>query len=720
MTDSEGRRAVDEESVLALLVSGAEGPVAPRNGGCPEANALAGFSDGATPIDVRVALETHLSVCAECRAIVAAVASTAARPRDRPAASPDAVFPRPFGPYVLLRRLGGGGMGDVFEASHPQRARTEALKQLRAGLDDDPRAAERFLREIRAVSAIRHEHVVPLHDSGVVDGIAYYTMPLLPGPSLAGLLASLRRDDGRFPTEDAEAALDALRVAPAPATSDDSRTRYARRVAASLADVARGLAALHGAGMVHRDVKPSNLVFDGRGRLVLTDLGLVRLDAARMTRTGEALGTPSYMAPEQLVSGAVVDGRADVYALGASLYEALALVPPHEGRSVAETIAHVLRGPPRALRERARDLPREFDVVVGRCLERLPLDRYADAESLARDLDRCARGEPVSARPMSAAVRAARFVQRRRAPVAIAASVLAGLAIFAMTRPGRLSVRALPKSQVAVDGEPAGSTPLLDRRVAAGEHFVALRRDGFAPLERAIALEHGGAYELDVVLRALDPADPATLKLLAAERGVGRAEVEFAVDRGPAPAAQLAVLLPRGNVREMPAEVSLWSEAPAPHATVRLEAVGEGDAPVLVHEWKDVSVFRRVVLAVPDDSRRAARPGRFRVSISAGDRKTDAPFVLLGDVDSRAVGKDLDALTRGFEQDDLVPRFLEVDRLIERGLFVDALASAARLRHEVGDRKEVARLALAAMDRAGLREVGPWFDWAQVYLRAEK
>ncbi len=725
------------EDEINLLVSGAEALGAEAAVPCPEANALAELADGCIATGARAAIETHLSRCPPCRTIVAALtalgaagvsqASSSARgagAEGAGSAGARADFPRAFGSYSLLRRIGGGGMGEVFEAEHVDRHRREALKQLRAGLDDDLRASERFLREVRAAARVVHDHVVALYDSGVIDGVLYYTMPLLPGPSLGELVEELRETGEATPARAANAVLDGHGIPAAPLASGDPERGYARRVAARLSPVAAALAAIHDVAMVHRDVKPSNLVLDERRRAVLTDFGLVRIDASRMTQASETLGTPAYMAPEQLEPGAAVDGRADVYALGVSLYELATLHRPYEGGSLAETVALILRGKPRAARERNPGLPRDLDVLIARCLERRPADRYADARALARDLDAFARGEPITARPMSAPARLARAIARYRIPVAIAATALVALGALAYVFPGSLNVRATPSAELALDGEDVGVTPLANRSVSAGNHRIELRREKFAPTVRSIDIGRGATYDLDVVLRALDPADPETLLLLGSELGVKRAEVSVALDRTPSRAADMAVLFPRGALREAPAEISIWTESPVAAVKVELRRMGAAAATgtdEIMHSWELADTFRQVRLAVSGDVRSTLGPDSYRLDIAGGGKRgMQAAFEVLSDADARLILREIDASTRGFAPDDLAARFLRADLLIARGLYVDALAEATRLRQSLGDRREVGRLVLASLDRAGLRDIGPWFDWAALYLRAEK
>src|SRR5439155_23308474 len=212
-----------------------------------------------------------------------------------PALDTPPVPPSAVGRYRVLRRLGRGGMGDVFAAFDPQLQREVAGKVLRPHLADDPGARIRFVREARAAAAVQHDNVLPVHEVGEADGVPFLVMPLLAGETLA---ARLRRD-GPLPPADV--------------------ARLGR-------DAAAGLAAAHARGLVHRDVKPSNLWIEtvsGGWRVRVLDFGLARAAADdRLTGTGLSPGTPGYMSPEQAEGSPALDPRTDLFSLGAVLYEA--------------------------------------------------------------------------------------------------------------------------------------------------------------------------------------------------------------------------------------------------------------------------------------------------------------------------------------------------------------------------------------------------------------
>ena len=296
-----------------------------------------------------------------------------------------AAIPRRLGRYEIRGELGRGGVGVVYAAWDPKLEREVALKTLLAGSDASDVVVERFLREVRAASRLRHPHIVSVHDAGVVSGRFYLAMDRIEGRSLANLL-------------DAEGALEP------------------RRAVQLLAPVARALAHAHSEGFLHRDVKPENVLIDTDGTPYLTDFGLAAdlKETDRLTQSHQALGTPAFMAPEQL-RGRHRDPRVDVYALGATLYECVTGRVPFEAESYAELMHKVLTrepSPPRALAPR---LAPDLEAVILTCLEKEPDRRYPGPADLAADLERFLRGEAVRARLPGLFRRLWQRAQRHRA-----------------------------------------------------------------------------------------------------------------------------------------------------------------------------------------------------------------------------------------------------------------------------------------------------------------
>ena len=314
--------------------------------------------------------------------------------------------PRELGEFRLLRRIGRGGMGVVYEAEEPRLGRRVALKVLTGAGRFDRERLVRFQREVEATAQLQHPCIVPVFAGGSAGGFPYYAMPLLAGRPLDAVLAEMRA--GR---------------APAALSSRDELGRWVRR----FVEVCGALAHAHERGILHRDVKPANLFLEGDGRLLLLDFGLSRSTAeVSLTHTGEALGTPRYMSPEQIVGvHPALDGRTDVYSLGATLYELLTLAPAFPQAERESLFRAILVRDPLPPRRVDARVPRDLEVVVLQALEKEPRRRYASAAELADDLERFLAFEPVRARPVGGIGRALR--RARRNPVAAASVATAAL-----------------------------------------------------------------------------------------------------------------------------------------------------------------------------------------------------------------------------------------------------------------------------------------------------
>jgi len=259
--------------------------------------------------------------------------------------------------YTLERELGRGGMATVYLARDLRHRRSVAVKVLHPELSA-VLGPERFLREIELTANLQHPHILPLFDSGNAAGRLYYVMPYVDGETLRARLARERQ----LPVDDA--------------------ARLAR-------EVADALAYAHARGVIHRDVKPENVLLQGRERphALVADFGIAlaveQAGGDRMTQTGLSLGTPQYMAPEQVTGERGVDARADVYALGAVLYEMLAGEPPFTGPTAQAVVAKTLTEEPKPLTLVRRSVPPHVETAVRRALEKLPADRFANAAAFA-------------------------------------------------------------------------------------------------------------------------------------------------------------------------------------------------------------------------------------------------------------------------------------------------------------------------------------------------
>jgi serine/threonine-protein kinase len=277
---------------------------------------------------------------------------------------------RQVGPYRLLREIGSGGMGTVYEAEDVRLGRRVAVKILPSEVSRDPRAKERFLREARAASAVDHPNLCTVHDvgeSGEGGGRLYIVLSFYEGETLR---ERLRR--GPLPAEEA------------------------RGIAIQ---IARGLARAHEAGIIHRDLKPANVMLTRRGEVKILDFGIARLegDEASLTRTGALWGTPVYMSPEQ-ARGAPVDRRTDVWSLGVLLYEMVAGRRPFGGEDVQAVLSAILIAEPEPLERLRPDVPPDLAQVAARALAKAPAERYASAADLLADLEagpRPARGHRI-------------------------------------------------------------------------------------------------------------------------------------------------------------------------------------------------------------------------------------------------------------------------------------------------------------------------------------
>lgn len=297
--------------------------------------------------------------------------------------------------YELLEELGRGGMGVVYKARQANPCRLVALKMIRPDRLPSQADVERFTREVRAIAALDHPNIVPVYEVGQNGGQSFYTMKLVEGGGLDTHL-------GRFRDEPKMAV------------------RLVSLVAAAVCHA-------HRRGIVHRDIKPSNILLDADGRPYLADFGLARHidDPLAVTKAGEPLGTPAYMAPEQILgAGEPVTSATDVYGLGTVLYSLLAGRPPFEGQNLYEVLEHVAYRPPAPLRRLNRRVDRDLETICLKCLEKAPEQRYVCAADLGEDLHRWLEKRPVRARRAGPLARGVGCCRRNPLPCAAASVVL--------------------------------------------------------------------------------------------------------------------------------------------------------------------------------------------------------------------------------------------------------------------------------------------------------
>jgi tetratricopeptide (TPR) repeat protein len=306
--------------------------------------------------------------------------------------------PTRLGEFAITRELGRGGMGVVYEAVQTSLGRRVALKVLGPGLGLTPRAVERFHREAAAAAKLHHTNIVPVYATGADNGTHFYAMELIDGPSLDAVIRQMRTGAAHPAAADppggghtnAYVAPDPLAAPPSSAPSGGSSADRFDRIAGMIADVADALHHAHQNGVTHRDIKPSNLMLSSDGRLSVTDFGLARiLEQPGVTATGEFVGTPAYMSPEQITAGRVtVDHRTDIYSLGATLYELLTLRPPFAADGRDKLLAMVIQKEPPPPRSLGAKIPRDLETICLKCLEKDPDRRYPNGKELADDLRR--------------------------------------------------------------------------------------------------------------------------------------------------------------------------------------------------------------------------------------------------------------------------------------------------------------------------------------------
>ncbi len=337
------------------------------------------------------------------------------------------------GRYTIERELGAGGMATVYLAHDVKHDRKVALKVLRPELAAVI-GAERFLAEIKTTANLQHPHILPLHDSGEVEGTVFYVMPFVEGESL--------RD--RLTREKQLPVGDAVQVA---------------------TEVAGALESAHRKGIIHRDIKPENVLLH-EGRALVADFGIAlaasTAGGTRMTETGMSLGTPHYMSPEQAMGERDLDARSDIYALGCVLHEMLTGEPPFTGPTAQAIVAKVMTEEPPPASKLRKTVPEHLEDAILTALEKLPADRFASATEFASALE----GE--AARPATRLARSRRTLETRRVPMywPIGFAVAAGLAVWGWLRPQPEAVEPPPSRLAVLLPNLGGASTSLQRQVA--------------------------------------------------------------------------------------------------------------------------------------------------------------------------------------------------------------------------------------------------------------
>jgi WD40 repeat protein len=394
---------------------------------------------------------------------------------------PSTAGPAPMGTgvpgYEVLDELGRGGMGVVYRARHFGLNRHVALKMILAGAHAGDVELTRFLAEAQALALLQHPNVVQVYDSGRHEGLPFMALELVPGGSLR----------------------DKLNGGPLPP----------RQAALFIEQVARGVHAAHEHGIIHRDLKPHNILLAADATPKVTDFGLAKRlqgegegEDAGLTRTGTVMGTPSYMAPEQAGGdGKNVGPAADVYALGAVLYECLTGRPPFQAANVIDTLLQVTTREPVPVRALQPTVPRDLETICLKCLAKEPPKRYPSAAALANDLGRWLRGEPILARPAGWLERAVRWC-RRNPTVASLTALLALALLGGATVATFFAIRARDEADEAraqahrADGEATANAALAAKEKLALEAAQKAGREAAQQLRLAENRRYAGLLRL--------------------------------------------------------------------------------------------------------------------------------------------------------------------------------------------------------------------------------
>jgi serine/threonine protein kinase len=419
-------------------------------------------------VDIEAAAREHPSHAEELRKLLPALGALDELSRSgntgvSDSATPDAELPSGvLGDFRIVREVGRGGMGVVYEAEQISLGRRVALKVLPFAATMDSRQLHRFKNEAHAAAQLHHTNIVPVYAVGCERGVHFYAMQYIEGQSLADVITELRRaprsesSKGLVPAKDVSAeesgraAPDGSDNPPAEATtaytpppagcasastkpfaalstvrSTKDATHF-RAVAELGIQAAEALDFAHKRGVIHRDIKPANLLVDADARIWVTDFGLAQVQGdAWMTMTGDLVGTLRYMSPEQaLAKRVVVDHRTDIYSLGATLYELLTLEPAYRGNDRQELLRQISFEEPRPPRRLNKAIAPELETIVLKAMEKNAVERYATAQELADDLRRFVMDEPIRAQRPSWAIQARKWLRRHPAVLKSAVGML--------------------------------------------------------------------------------------------------------------------------------------------------------------------------------------------------------------------------------------------------------------------------------------------------------
>jgi serine/threonine protein kinase/dienelactone hydrolase len=457
--------------------------------GCLSQRDVAAFIEARASAEELAGWKRHLRVCDRC---AESVARARAGLEPAPAPAMDAPVPTPvekadtpviglepnlqIGDFRLEKRLGAGGMGVVYQALQISLNRRVALKVLPMNLAGGAPAIERFHREARAAARLRHPNIVTIYAEGAGSSVCYFAMEMIHGRNLDEIIAELRaarppktspppavnpEDEGRTSAESDASAHPATAL-----QTCKSQGEYFNTVARLISEVADALHYAHAEGIIHRDVKPSNLMLADARRLVLLDFGIARICREHgVTLTQSFVGTPRYVSPEQIAGEPhTTDHRCDIYSLGVTLYELLTLEPLFDGDTQQQVIGQILSREPRRPRHINRHIPTDLETICCKAIEKDPNRRYQSAGELAEDLRRYLGQQVIRARRAGAADRLVKLIRRRTLPVALTTGIILAV-VFAAAVTWRHFITQWAQQQAMAE---------IDQLMEAGEYFDAL------------------------------------------------------------------------------------------------------------------------------------------------------------------------------------------------------------------------------------------------------
>jgi serine/threonine protein kinase len=440
------------------------------------------------------------------------------------AAETDLALAEPLGDFRLLREIGRGGMGIVYEAEQISQSCRVALKVLPFAAALDPRQLQRFRNEAAAAANLHHDHIVPVLGVGTARGVHFYTMPYIEGQTLAAIIEELRAFEDRDRTPEPQPANDTPRLPamsqadvhdvatvvmatpPVTALTKDGSIRtpaFFQSVARLGFEAADALAHAHHIGITHRDIKPANLIVDGQGSLWITDFGLAQISGdTRLTLTGDLVGTLRYMSPEQALGRRDLDHRTDIYSLGVTLYELLTLQPAFRGKDHHDLLRQIAVDVPPAPRLLNAAIPADLEAIVQKAMAKDLRDRYGTMAEMAADLRAFLKDEPVWVQTESRLSQLIRTARQRPGAAVLAASIALTPLLIALLM-AVFSASAPEPKNPSIHGAEA-LAPLL-RDLAAGKKVTLIGEKGLPAYYRwhcdpAIARLSQGTEAMSTVL----------------------------------------------------------------------------------------------------------------------------------------------------------------------------------------------------------------------------